>query len=292
MTLKQLEIFVAVAQRKSLTEASESLYMTQPAVSLAIKDLETETGLPLFKRIKQRLKITEEGKTFLEYALRTLNSFTALEDYAKGACRKPVLSLACSLSLGSQWLPRIMASYPEPQGFKLTYRITSSEKVAQGLKEGKFDLGIIEGPFEQGSFEVASLGRDHLSFVCAKNFLQADKLKISDLSSYPLLLREKGSGTRDSFEAVMKEEGIECQPLLETDANDSLLQFALAGFGLGVLPYSVVKEKLKKGEIKEVKIEGFTFSRKLSLLTLKGKALSPAAEDLRAFLEKEFKKIS
>jgi DNA-binding transcriptional LysR family regulator len=289
MTLKQIQIFISVAKNESVTKAAQELYMTQPSVSLAIQEIEKEFGIVLFKRIKQRIKITEDGQKLFQYASEVLKSYKTLENFASSASSQIHLVLACTLSVGEKTLPGIMKDYPNKNRAIISYKVMPTSLASQVVAKGEADLGIIIGPVkDQELFNSTLLTRDRLAFVASPNTCYPQNLTIEEVANKPLLLREKGSWSRDVFEAAVTEKGLTFKALVEADANGCLVEFAMRSFGIAVLPYSLVKESIEAKRLREISIKDSAFYRDVFLVWRKSSMPSAAVEELSNYLKVSF----
>jgi DNA-binding transcriptional LysR family regulator len=288
MTTKQLEIFVAVAEKENLTLAAESLFLAQPAVSHSLSLLEEELGVTLFVRSHQRLHLSEEGKRLLPYAQNALNSYASFKNEASHLAKKPVIRIASSLAFGERLLPETIASYDGKDAVEFHSVVAPSPEVFSLLEKGAVDFAFLETSVVPEGYLGKKAYSDRLALVSKNDAAFPSSMKKKDLASYSWLLRDSNSGTRLSFDNVLSIEGLRVSPTLESTSNASLLAFAEKGLGIAVIPVSLAKPSLSSKRIKEITIEGFAFPRSVYLVYGKAAHLSEQHQKFLAYLLKRF----
>ncbi|HEY6028211.1 MAG TPA: LysR substrate-binding domain-containing protein [Pseudolabrys sp.] len=256
MTLEQLRIFIAVAQREHVTRAAVDLNLTQSAVSAAIAALEARHATQLFDRIGRRIALTQAGRLFLIEAravlARAAQAETALADLA--GLKRGALALAASQTAGNYWLPPLMvrfrAAYP---GIALTLSIGNTETVATMVQEGAADLGFVEGGIGDADLAVTAVAEDELLLVAHAAPKTARKaLRADDLKAMRWVFRERGSGTRAILDAALADLGIaasELDVVLELPSNEAVRNAVEAGAGAAALSRLVVQDAIAAGAL-------------------------------------------
>jgi DNA-binding transcriptional LysR family regulator len=243
VTLDQLRIFVAVAERLHVTRAAEELGLTQSGASAAIAALETHYGTELFYRVGRRIELTEGGRIFLDgakavlaqvaIAERTLSELSAME--------RGTLSIHASQTVANYWLPaRVGEFHRLYPGVELRIEIGNTSQVAAAVLKGAADLGFVEGPVDDPALEKQDVPGDKLVLVHAAGYpvSRRDKINLADLRSIRWVLREKGSGTRQIFEDAVRAAGVDPSTLnvvLELPSNESVLMAVETGIGSSVM---------------------------------------------------------
>ncbi|MFA5123920.1 LysR family transcriptional regulator [Zavarzinia sp.] len=250
MTLEQLRIFIAVAEREHVTRAAAALGLTPSAVSAAIAALESRHGVMLFDRIGRGITMTGAGREFLTEARATLaraaEAEAVLTDLA--GLRRGRLSLAASQTIGNYWLPPLMHRYRLAHpGIGLELFIGNSRQVAAKVVEGLVDLGFIEGEVAADELAIETVASDDMLLV-ASPALNAHG---ADLAALPWVCREPGSGTRAAMEALLAARGLRVADLsrLELPSNEAVRSAVEAGAGLAVLSRLVVASALAAGRL-------------------------------------------
>ena len=216
MTIRNIQIFLTVCREGcSITDAAKKLYISQPSVSAAIRTLENELGTPLFERLSKRLYLTESGKTFLTYAQRILLLYDELNSsFAEGNENEP-LRIGASITIGSTILPdlakRFSKAYPDS---RLKVQIRRSRVLQEMIKANELDMALVETPIEDPLLPVEKFFESSLEVIAPADYPEAS-LSLEKLTSLPLILREKGSGTRDLFDRVLASRSVAAEPVWE-----------------------------------------------------------------------------
>jgi len=288
MTLEHLRIFVAVAEREHVTRAAEILNLTQSAASGAIASLEVRHGVALFHRVGRGIKLTEAGRMFLAEAravlARAAQAELVLADYA--GLKRGKLKLVASQTIASYWLPSRLAIFQArfPQvGVDLA--IDNTEGAAQRVLNGEADLGFVEGAIDEPALAHWTVARDRLALVGI-----APVTGIDDdwLRATRWIVREHGSGTRSSFEAVLRDRGIDPAALtigMTLPSNEAVRTSVEAGAGVAVLSALVVARAIAAGDLHELPLQ--LPERPFRAVRHKERHRSPAADALTDLLKED-----
>ncbi|MCQ4158989.1 LysR family transcriptional regulator [Roseomonas sp. GC11] len=241
MTLEQLRIFLAVAEREHVTRAAEALHLTQSAVSAAIRALEGRHGITLFHRVGRRIELTEEGRIFRTEAAAVLARAEAAELVLSelGGTLRGTLRIQASQTVASYWLPPLLVRFHQAcPAVAVEVGAGNTTSVAQAVLEGSAELGFVEGEVEEPALSQTVLARDQLVVVVGLGhpWAGAGWIALSRLPETPWIMREAGSGTRAAFEGLLKEWGL--SPLrvaLELPSNEAVLAAVEAGGGATVV---------------------------------------------------------
>jgi DNA-binding transcriptional LysR family regulator len=262
MTLEQLRIFVAVAERQHMTQAAEALALTQSTVSAAVAKLEARYQTRLFNRVGRGVELTDAGRLFLAEARAVLGraeeAETALAEIA--GLRRGRISVAASQTVASYWLPerlvRFRAAHP---AIDVRLQIGNTTQVAAQVLAGEAELGFVEAPVDEPELRAEIVGEDHLAVVVAASHPWAKRAKIgfADLVKVDWVLRERGSGTRSEFEAALRGNGVDPASLnvvLELPGNEAVRAAVLAGGGATAISEMAISRSLHFGDLKRLKI--------------------------------------
>jgi DNA-binding transcriptional LysR family regulator len=260
MTLEQLRIFVAVAERQHVTQAARALNLAQSAASHAIASLEAQHDTKLFDRIGRRIELTEAGHVFLGEAKAVLARAEAAELALSefGGLRRGTLSVQASQTIAGYWLPRHLVAfrnaYPQIQ-VRLT--IGNTEQAAAAVESGAAEVGFVEGAVESENFVVTPIARDQLIVVTAPDHPWAGRARLTpaDLREGDWVLREPGSGTRSVFENAVSELGLDPRALriqLELPSNEAVRAAVEAGLGATAISASVAAPSIEAGLLQQV----------------------------------------
>lgn len=264
MTLEQLRIFVAVAERQHVTRAAEALHMAQSAVSAAVSALEGRHGARLFHRVGRGISLTEAGTLFLIEARAVLARATAAElTLAElGGLKRGTLLLEASQTIASYWLPRHLVEYRRRHpGILIRLSAGNTAQVASAVLEGAVDLGFVEGALDDDPLLVSqTLARDQLVVVVAPSHPWAERsaIEAAEIGDTEWVLREQGSGTRAAFEAALRNLCPRLPPLriaLEMPSNEAVRGAVEAGLGATAISASVAAPSLEAGLLVQVRFD-------------------------------------
>jgi len=263
MTLEQLRIFVAVAERQHMTRAAEALNLTQQAVSAAVVALENAYRTALFHRVGRRIELTEAGRLFLEEARSVLNRAAAAELALSelGGLKRGTLAVQASQTIANYWLPRRLVSfhraYPE---IALRVGIGNTAQVARAVMDGTAELGFIEGAIDEPALSCEQVSEDRLVLVVAPGhpWARRDRVELHELAESEWVLREAGSGTRSAFESSLEQLGLASRLLkvvMELPSNEAVRHAVEVGCGVTVIPELVADAALRSNVLRRVPID-------------------------------------
>ncbi|MFT8736131.1 MAG: LysR family transcriptional regulator [Zymomonas mobilis] len=260
MTLEQLRIFVSVAERQHMTAASQALHLSQSAVSSAIAALENRYGVKLFHRVGRGICLSEAGQLFLEEARSILRRAETAEIMLSemGGLKRGTLRLVASQTIASYWLPpQLLAFRKRYRLLNLDVAIGNTEQAALQVEQGNVDLGFVEGAVDHPSLAHWPIGQDHLLLVRSAPFpekaIDADYLR-----SACWVVREKGSGTRSTFDQFLRLYGVDPDSLktvLVLPSNESVRTAVEAGAGISALSSFVVTPAIMAGSLYAADLE-------------------------------------
>lgn len=259
MTLEQLRIFVAVAEREHVTKAAQDLSLTQSAVSAAIANLEARYATRLFDRVGRSIVLTEAGRVFLDEARAVLARAAAAEVVLSdlAGMKKGRLALGASQTVAGYWLPPLIHRYrTRYPGVAVSLSIANTEAVAASVHQGEADIGFVEGEVDDPALSATTVARDDMVLVVSPDHPWAGKaITAADLAATSWVLREQGSGTRGALEAVLAEAVLDMDHLdvaIELTSNEAVRSAVEAGAGATVLSRLVAKSGLASGALAEV----------------------------------------
>ena len=286
MTLRHMNIFCTICENGfNTTRAAEVLHMTQPAVSLAIKEVEQYYGIKLFDRLGRRLQITEAGQHFLQYAIHICALFRDMEMGLRNWDYQGLIRVGASITIGSQFMPGYVKAftqrYPEAE---VRVVVEQSDRLERKLLAGELDLALIEGIAHSPVLISEAYMEDHLSIVCPSGgrWKQGQRVSVEELLQQKFLLREPGSGTREVFDRVMANAGYSVTPAWEAMSTTALTNAVINGLGIAVLPHRMIIAPLERGSVITVMADGLEFNRSFYIVYHKDKYLTTSA---RKFIE-------
>lgn len=251
MTLRHFKIFKTVCEEGSITKAANTLFMAQPAVSLAIRELEEHYGIKLFDRIARKLYITPSGQQFLVRSRKILDLYEEMEQDAKTWDKNSEIKLGSSITIGTCVLPQILkdfyANFPNP----LKVHIDNARQVELMVMNNKVDFAFIEGIVENPQLIAMPFIQNELQVCASKNHPLAnrDHINIHDILKENFYLREKGSATRDVFDSALLPYNISISPIMTSVNSQSLIEAIKCNQGISVLPYSLIEQEVLQGDL-------------------------------------------
>ena len=287
MTIRHLRIFLTVCKERNLTAAARILYISQPAVSLALKELERCYGVRLLERFPHRLSLTDAGENLYRNALHIVSLFDEMEDSMKNRSARGSLRIGCSLSIGSSLLPgylhRYSALFPDVRPYVM---INSSDILERMILSNDLDLALIEGMVHSDDILSEPFGEDELVPVCHPQhpLLRQSPVPLLTLEREFFLMREKNSGTREIVESTLLIHNFIPRTLWESTSTDAIINGVAEGIGISILPGTLIREALARGRIASFAIEGVTLKRQLRIIRHKSKYLTAPAEGFLSLL--------
>jgi DNA-binding transcriptional LysR family regulator len=285
LNLHHLELFHAVVQEGSVSAAAIRLGTSQPSVSRQIRELEERTGLELLERLPRGVRPTEAGAVLFAHA----RDLFAVRDQARRSLRDRVelseglVSVGASSTVGTYLLPSLLSEFRRLHpGPRLRIEMGNTAEVEQLLREGRIELGLVEGGASQ-EFVHGVFGHDELVPVCSPSFFSGRKAPraLSAFCQHPMVLRESGAGSRHLVERILEEHGLKPQVVACLDSAEAILRFVEAGLGVSLLPKIVVAESIGRGNLVGIPIRDASFELRFEWIRVDGRPVSPAT---KAFL--------
>lgn len=289
-TLHQLQVFAKVVETKSITKAAVELHMTQPAVSIQLKNLQNQFDIPLTEVIGRQLYITDFGHEISKMTERILNEVYAI-NYQTLAYKGHLsgrLKIS-SVSTGKYILPYFLSGFLKEQpGIELLLDVTNKSKVIESLENNEIDFALVSVLPEKMAIQKIDLMPNKLFLVgnTEKKFAKGplDKKILEDL---PMIFREKGSGTRVVMERFIEKNKLPIQKKMELTSNEAVKQAVLAGLGYSIMPLIGLKNELQNKDLQIIPIKGFPIKSTWSIIWQSNKKFSPVAEAYLSYIKKE-----
>ena len=281
MTLRHFRIFIEVASAGSITQAARNLYLTPPTVSTAVRELEEHYGTLFFDRINQRLRITGEGRRFLDYARHFIQMYDEMELAFSNSGISGVLRIGASTNVGISYLPRFMQLFQEtyPQVHTQVHIQTTAQTEAM-LLNGALDLAIVGGTIRSEQIALTPLFQEHYTAICAPGHPMAGKtVSINTFMKQPLLFREVGSTSYEVFQNAIRQTGCEVTPAWESTSQEAILEAVRLGLGVTILPSAMLEAELRLSAISRIYFSDFSFQNTVHLAWHHSKFLSPVMQD-------------
>lgn len=273
MTVRNLRIFLAVADCGSMSEAAKKMHIAQPSVSGTIGEMEEKYGVRLFERLGRRLYITPTGAKLCEYARHIVSLYDAMEQHLKHADQTDTLRVGATVTVGTCILGDLLQQYiSETDNPPPNVIVDNTHVIEQNLLKSELDIAIVEGKITSPDLVTQFMMDDPLALVCASNqkpFGTKKSVRLADLQDIPFILREQGSGTREVFESVM--------PRINTkwvcNNSEAILRGVEMGFGMTVISRRLASERLRTGVLTEIRVTDAELNRQFRIVWHKKKYL-------------------
>lgn len=288
VTFRQLRVFAEVARTGSVQRAAEALHLTAPAVSMQVKEVESQVGLPLFDRGGRRLSLNTAGEYFLVYARRLLGTLKEAEDAMARFTRMESGVLTVGMvSSAKYFLPGLLARFhAEHPAVEVRLRLGNRAQLATLMAANEVDMAIMGRPpqgFPNRS-EPFSLHPHGLITAPDHPFAQAEHVPAAMLAREPFIVREAGSGTRAALMEYLERWQLEPMFVMEMDSTEAIKQAVMAGMGVSLVSLHTIGLEWRNGLLAAPPVEGLPLIRRWHVVNTAGKLLSPAAEALRYFV--------
>lgn len=278
ITLRQLKVFERVARRLSFTRAAEELYLTQPAVSMQIKQFEEMVGLPLFERLGKKIYLTRAGEELYRVSktiAQQLEDAERLVEELKGTDGgKLVVAVASTVHyFAIRLLADFCRVYPK---IKVSFKVTNRKGLLQMLDDNEADIVLMGQPPDDSDLISEEFLDNPLVVIAPPDHPLACKPRIAlaELNFENFIMREQGSGTRTSVERFLAEHGVSLTAGMEVNANDAIKQCVEVGLGLGIVSAHTIDRELEDGRLVILNVEAFPILRQWYMVHRSGKRLS------------------
>lgn len=289
-TLNQLQVFLKIVQTQSVTKASEELHLTQPAVSIQLRNFQEQFDIPLTEVVGRKIYITDFGKEIAVAAEQIIDLVNSIN--YKSHIYKGQLSGRLKISVvstGKYVMPYFLADFMKMHnGIQLLMDVTNKKSVTDSLENNEVDFALV-------SILPTNLNIESLELLQNKLFLVGnysddfnEKLYSKDIfEQLPLIFREKGSGTRQTMENFIEKNQIAIQKKMELTSNEAVKQAILAGLGYSIMPLIGIKNELHDQQLRIIPVDGLPITTQWSLIWLKGKKHSPVASEFLEYMKSE-----
>jgi DNA-binding transcriptional LysR family regulator len=278
-TLRQLEIFLAIARHDNLGRAAGDLNLSQSAASDALRELEHQFDVQLFDRVGKRLQLNDFGRFLQPRAEELLSRAQALEQALAAHEGVGSLKVGATLTIGSALAIPLISQYRQryPTS-RISLEVANTEQISQKVANFELDIGLIEGEINNPVLEITRWRDDKLVLFASPTHVLATKamLDTQDLRETGWILRETGSGTRQTFDRVMHDILPDLHIVLELQQTEAILQAVKSGLGLGCLSEVVLKDAFASGELVPLQAQQREFSRYLYMILHRNKYKSAA----------------
>jgi len=287
-TLHQLRIYLKVTETLSITKTAEKLNLTQPAISIQLKNFQDQFDYPLIEIINKKIQVTGLGKEIAVAAESIINEIDNINYKSQNYKNKLAGHLKMAIvSTGKYIMPYLLSDYlKQNSGVDLTMDVTNYSKVLSSLLQYEIDFAMISDDPENIRFEKFDLIKNEL-FLVGNSSINLASLSDKDFSDTTFLFREEGSRTRLVMENFISKNKIKIKKKIELTSNEAVKQAVIAGLGVSIMPLIGMRNEIESGLLKIIPKKGLPVQTTWRLIWLKEKKLSPIAESYLAYLEKE-----
>lgn len=291
VTLRQLEVFEAVARLNSYTKAAEELHLSQPGVSMQIKQLEESIGLPLFEHVGKKIFITTAGREMYSYS-QTISHLldeadTVIEELKGVQSGRLAISVATT---ASHFATRLLAAFSQRyEGVTISLDITNRESLRRQLEHNEPDLVIMGQPPEGVDTESEIFMENPLVMIAPPDhpLVEERTIPLHRFENEHFVVRETGSGTRSAIQRFFEEHGVTFHTGIEMSSNEAIKQAVEAGLGLGIVSIHTLELELATNTLVTLDVEDFPIMRHWHIVQRAGKRLSPVAQTFKQFVLEE-----
>ncbi len=284
ISLRQIEIFLNVVEAQNLTKVAKDLGLSQSAISMSIKELETTIGRKFFDRINKKLILNEIGRSFYQAVLPLYKKLSDIEIEFKNSEDKGSVRVGASTTIIDYLMPSIVCDYMgRYPNVKIELKEGNTKDIVTLVKDGKIDMGFIEGNVDDSDIIKEVIGQDELVVVSANEELKGKELTLQDIADYRWVLREKGSGTREVFLNYIKNSGVKLNIFLELGHTESIKSLLLSKKPITCISKLAVHSELQNKEVFELNIKNFNCTRNFYAIYHKDKYKSELFNKLYDF---------
>ncbi len=284
ISIRQIEIFLKVVELQNLTKVAADLDLSQSAVSMSIKELETTLGKQLFDRINKKLILNEVGRSFYDAVMPIYKKLKDIESEFKNSEDKGSVRVGASTTIIDYLMPSIVCDYMSRYpNVKIDLKEGNTKEIVELVKNGKIDMGFIEGNTDDSDIIKEAIGKDELVVITANEELKDKKVTLQDIADYRWVLREKGSGTREVFLNYIKPKNIKLNIFLELGHTESIKSLLLSKKPISCLSILAVNNELENGSLYKLDIKDFECTRNFYAIYHKDKYKSELFKKLYDF---------
>ncbi len=283
MTIRNLEIFVAIVECGNMSKAADKLWITQSSVSQAISEMEKEYNVLLFDRLKSGLQLTQVGQEMLKYAKNILNLINEMENVLQHESRSPKIRIGASATVGATvmrgYITDLLKEIPSED---YSVFVSNTTNIEQMLINNDLDIAIVEGECTNKDLKSEIVMDDRLVLICAPQhkFYGRAKVSLEEIAKEPLVLREIGSGTREQFLESLSEKGLHAEVKWNCNSPDIVKRAVKENLGVSVISERLVREDVEDGTLWACIIDDPNFVRTFKIIYHKDKYFTKTMKSL------------
>ena len=273
MTLRHFKIFLAVCKEKNMTKAAEQLFITQPSITQAIKEIEEHYKTLLFERIGKRINITADGYKLIPIAKNIIDLFENAETTMKDNNSIKKLNIGASVTIGTYLFPKALGLMNKYPNIEIYSKIDNTKNIEKMILDFEVDFAIVEGNIHSKNIKTFPLIEDELIFVCSPDNILSKKesLNIDEIAKSKFILRESGSGTKEIIESFLHSNNIDIEIIGSVSSIEAIKNMVSENIGVSILPKISVINEIAKNQIKHCKIKEMNLIRNFKLAYHKDK---------------------
>ena len=294
-TFHQLKIFTRIAQLGSITKAAEELHLSQPALSIQLRNFQDQFDIPLTEIVGKKLYLTNFGQEILAYAERILDQAGAMDDVVQSYKGQLTGKLKIAVvSTGKYVMPYLLTDFLNAHpAITLELDVTNKEKVIESLEQNSIDFALVSLVPGHLKTESIPIVKNTMHLIGAYQSKKSQKeLSINELQQLPWIFREQGSGTRQMMERFLSQRHITVQKMLELTSNEAVKQAIIANLGYSIMPLIGIRNELMSKQLMIMPVKGLPIHTTWHIIWLKGKKHSPVVKALLEYIKDNKKKIS
>lgn len=275
MTLRHLNIFLVVCQEENMTRAAKKLYMTQPSITQAMKELEQFYKTNLFDRVGKKIKISSEGYRLLPLAENIIKTF----EESKNLMQENVIfeiKLGASATIGTYLLDNFINKAKELENIEIRYFVDNTLNIEEKILKGTLDIAVVEGKIHSTQIKSSSFFKDELGLISStKNgFFKGKNIIIDDLQGINFVSREDGSGTKETLDSIFLQKTIEVKNIATVNSIEAIKNLVISDVGFSIVPKIAVIKEIKEGLLDYYEISDLKIVREFKLIYHKNKVIN------------------
>lgn len=278
MTIRHLKIFIEVARCGTMRQAARNLYISQPSVSQAIKELEEYYNTTLFDRLSNKIYITENGRLLLSYATQIYDLYNNLDSAMKNVILFPKLRVGGSVTVGTVTLVDIIKKIQQINpDIDIRVTIDNTTSIENKILDSELDIAVVEGSVTNEDIISKTICQDEILMAVGKShpFYKINNVTLEMLEGQSLISREQGSADRNQFEQLLHEHNIHMQKKWSCTNTEAIKNAVINGLGIAIISRRLISDELDSGEIKAISIDKVNVTREFRLIYHKNKLISP-----------------
>jgi DNA-binding transcriptional LysR family regulator len=292
--IKQIRSFLEVVNEKSFTNASRNLKISQASISHQIGQVEKMLGVKLINRNSQDFSLTDEGRIFVKFCNKIMKEIDSLKSDIQAGTFGGVVNIISSSIPGGYILPEILSGFKkkEKDGVYFKLEIGNSREAVEKIKQGEADIAIVGREIRHPSLTYTKIFEDRIVLVAGKDY--TGSVKVTDLRTIPLILRESGSGTKNAAEIYLNQLDIipsELNIVMECSSPEGIKEGVIRGLGLAFISKLAIEDDVKSGKLRILDIKGLDIRRDFFLVTSNVKSLHEPAGRLVSYILENYKKV-